>query len=180
MQDVDVGHSLGLEVSLQLRAPLGQEVVLGPELLVGLLLGLQLSAEHAVLKLVGSLGVSEVGFEFVDVELEALDLLLVVVDLLVEAVLLSRVVRLQFLHLLAVQLPQPADLLEQVGDLSVLERDLGSEDLRFVVLGLHGRVQVVQLGLGVLLDLLHRSGIVLEGLVPLGLHSDDLLGKHLD
>jgi hypothetical protein len=87
---------------------------------------------------------------------------------------------LQFLHLLAVQLPQPADLLEQVGDLSVLERDLGSEDLRFVVLGLHGRVQVVQLGLGVLLDLLHRSGIVLEGLVPLGLHSDDLLGKHLD
>jgi hypothetical protein len=61
--------------------------------------------------------------------LELLDVMLVVRDLAIKGILLSTVGGLQLLHLLAVGLPQTGDLLEQVGDLSILERNLRIEDL---------------------------------------------------
>ena len=179
VEDVHVGHPLGLEVAVELGAPLRQEGVSGSQLLVCLLLPLKLAGEDGLLELVGGLCVGEVGLGLAEVALELEDVLLVVADLLVEGVLLVGVGGLQFADLLAVDFPQPADLLEEVGDLAVFEVELRAEDLRLVVLGLDGSVQVVQLGLGVVFDLLHGGGVVFEGLVALGLHADDLLAQHV-
>lgn len=180
VQDVDVGHPLRLQVAVQLRAPLRQKGVPGPQFLVGLLLALQLAGEDGLLQFVGRLCVGEVGLGLAEVALELKDVLLVVADLLVEGILLVGVGGLQLAELLAVDLAQPADFLEEVGDFAVLEGELRAEDLGFVVLGLDGGVEVVEFGLGIVLDLLHGGGVVLEGLVALCLHADDLLAEHVD
>ena len=179
VEDVHVGHPLGLEVAVELGAPLRQEGVSGSQFLVCLLLPLKLAGEDGLLELVGGLCVGEVGLGLAKVALELEDVLLVVADLLVEGVLLVGVGGLQFADLLAVDFPQPADLLEEVGDLAVFEVELRAEDLRLVVLGLDGSVEIVQLGLGVVFDLLHGGGVVFEGLVAFGLHADDLLAQHV-
>jgi hypothetical protein len=49
-----------------------------------------------------------------------------------------------------------------MGYLSVLECELGVEDLELCILVLDGSVEVVQLALGVVLDLLHRGSVVPE------------------
>ena len=41
-------------------------------------------------------------------------------------------------------------------------------------------MEVVELGLGVVFDLLHGGGVIFEGLVALKLHADDLLAEHVD
>ena len=128
VEDVDVGHPLGLQVAVQLGAPLGQKGVSGAQFLVGLLLALQLVGEDGLLELVRSLGVGEVGLGLAEVALELEDVLLVVTDLLVEGVLFVGVGGLQLADFLAVDLPDPADLLEEVGDFAVFEVQLRAED----------------------------------------------------
>jgi hypothetical protein len=59
VQDVDIGHTLRLQVALQLRTPPGEEVVPRTELLVGFLLGLQLTGGDLLLQLVGGLVVRQ-------------------------------------------------------------------------------------------------------------------------
>jgi hypothetical protein len=39
-------------------------------------------------------------------------------------------------------------------------------------------MQVIYFGLGIIFNLLHGGSVVLEGLVALGLHPDDLLAQH--
>ena len=41
-------------------------------------------------------------------------------------------------------------------------------------------MEIVELGLGVVFDLLHGGGVIFEGLVALELHADDLLAEHVD
>ena len=41
-------------------------------------------------------------------------------------------------------------------------------------------MEVVEFGLGIVFDLLHGGGVILEGLVAFRLHADDLLAEHVD
>jgi hypothetical protein len=49
-------------------------------------------------------------------------------DFSVESILLSSIGGFQLLHLLPVDVSQPADLLKQMGDLTILEGDLSIKD----------------------------------------------------
>ena len=119
----------GLEVAVQLGAPVGQEGVPGPQQLVGLPLRLQVASEDLLLELVRGLIIGKVVLDLIEVSLELEDVLLVVADLGIEGVLLVGVGGLQLPDLVAVDLSEPADLLEQVRDLPVFEGDLRAEDL---------------------------------------------------
>lgn len=129
VQDVHVPHSLGLEVAVQLGAPVGEEGVPGPQQLVGLPLRLQVAPEDLLLELMRGLIIRKVVLDLIEVSLELEDVLLVVADFGIEGVLLVGVGGLQLPDLVAVDLSEPADLLEQVRDLPVFEGDLRAEDL---------------------------------------------------
>lgn len=72
--------------------------------------------------------IRKVVLHFKKVSLELEDVLLVVADLVVQRILLVGVGGLQFSDLVAVDLPQSADFLEEVGYFTVFEGDLRTED----------------------------------------------------
>lgn len=103
----------------------------------------------------GCLVIREVALCFRKVSLELEDVLLVVTDLVIKSILLVGVGGLEFSDLVAVDFSQSADLLEQVGDFTVFEVDLSTQDLRFVVFGLDGSVEIIEFGFSIILNLLH-------------------------
>lgn len=128
----------------------------------------------------GCLVIREVALCFRKVSLELEDVLLVVTDLVIKSILLVGVGGLEFSDLVAVDFSQSADLLEQVGDFTVFEVDLSTQDLRFVVFGLDGSVEIIEFGLSIILDLLHGGRVIFKRLVALQFHADDLLAEHVD
>lgn len=102
MKDVDVGHSLCLQVSIKLSTPFGQKSVSGTQFLVGLFLTLKFTGQDGLLQFMCSLGVGEVGLGLAEVSLEFENVLLVVADLLIEGILLVGVGGLQLADLFSV------------------------------------------------------------------------------
>ena len=67
VQNVHIRHSFGLEVTLQLSAPLSKEVVASPQKFIGLLLGLQLTTSNLLLKLMCCFIISQLAFQLVEI-----------------------------------------------------------------------------------------------------------------
>lgn len=109
--------------------------------------------------------IREVVLYFRKVSLELEDVLLVVTDLVIKRILLVGVGGLKLSDLVAVDFSQSADFLKQVGDFTVFEGDLCTEDLRFVIFGLDGSVEVIEFGLSIILNLLHGGRVIFKRLV---------------
>lgn len=91
MQDVDVSDSFCLEISVQLCAPAGEEGILGPEQLIGLLLRLQVAPEDLLLELMSGLVIGKVVLHFKKISFKLEDVLLVIADLIIQRILLVSV-----------------------------------------------------------------------------------------
>ena len=65
-----------------------------------------------------------------------------------------------------------------MGNLTIFEVDLSSEDLSLAFLIADGSLKVIKLGLGIIFDLFHGGGVVTKGLVSFCFHGDDLLTEH--
>jgi hypothetical protein len=128
MENVDISHSLGLQVSVKFISPFVQESIAGYQQLVGFFLGLKLCLKKLAFKLMGGFVVSDLAFKFMNLRLELHADLLEIRDLIVESILLISVGILQLFQLFSVDLSESVDFFEQMSDLPILQNNLSSED----------------------------------------------------